>query len=205
MAGQDVGSSYRQYKGILPRFAAQIIDGTILIPIWLALTYATFVAFNAEWYAGMYRDPMRMLWSDFLAGLPSLGTILGGWQVAGDPYGNPLGWLALIYFFAIQFTYFFILEGLKGATLGKRALKMKVARDDGSPCGMRPSLIRNILRFVDFAPYILLPYAVGALFIYGGWPQKKNQRIGDIAAHTVVVDRNWTGSYSESQEEPSQH
>jgi uncharacterized RDD family membrane protein YckC len=35
-----------------------------------------------------------------------------------------------------MFLYFIILEGIVGATIGKMALKMKVVKEDGSPCGL---------------------------------------------------------------------
>jgi uncharacterized RDD family membrane protein YckC len=112
----------------------------------------------------------------------------------GSPYGiagdieefvwgeySETNWLLMVG--TIIFLYFFPLEGFTGTTVGKRILKMKVVREDGSPCTPASSLVRNALRFVDFFPY-LLPYALGAWWIY--WSPKK-QRIGDRAAHTVVI------------------
>jgi uncharacterized RDD family membrane protein YckC len=84
----------------------------------------------------------------------------------------------------LQFVYFTILEGITGTTIGKRAFKMKVVRENGQPCGMRSSLVRNILRFVDAISY-LAPYVVAGFLFVPRSPKK--QRLGDRVAQTVVV------------------
>lgn len=60
-------------------------------------------------------------------------------------------------------------------------MKMKVVREDGSPCRLGPSVIRNILRIVDILPFL---YIVGMVLIARSG---KKQRLGDRVAHTVVV------------------
>jgi uncharacterized RDD family membrane protein YckC len=68
-----------------------------------------------------------------------------------------------------------------GKTLGKRALGLQVRMANGSAVGFVPSFIRNLLRLVDAFP--LLPL-IGLVFILA---TKKHQRLGDLAASTVVV------------------
>ncbi|MFP4116878.1 MAG: RDD family protein [Candidatus Aenigmatarchaeota archaeon] len=79
------------------------------------------------------------------------------------------------------FLYFFLLEGYKGQTIGKMVTGIKVVKDDGSPCDMMASFIRNILRIIDG----MFIYIVGAVIIA---VTDKNQRLGDLAGKTVVVD-----------------
>ncbi len=82
----------------------------------------------------------------------------------------------------LALAYFIVLEATQGATLGKMALGLRVVKTDGSPITWTDSLIRNLLRIIDG----LFIYLVGAIFI---WTSPLKQRLGDRAAHTVVVKR----------------
>ncbi len=83
---------------------------------------------------------------------------------------------------AIPLTYFVVFETLDGGrSLGKRALRMRVVRDNGLPVGFTGSLIRNLLRLIDVLPGA---YLVGLLAVLAS---AGNQRIGDMAAGTLVV------------------
>lgn len=68
-----------------------------------------------------------------------------------------------------------------GATPGKRSLGLRVIADNGTPVTLAASLIRNLLRFVDFLP---LFYGLGltALML-----NRDFKRLGDVAAGTLVV------------------
>lgn len=68
-----------------------------------------------------------------------------------------------------------------GVTPGKKALGLRVLHDDGTPVGWSASLIRNLLRFVDFLPLL---YGFGLVSIL--W-RADFKRLGDIAAGTQVV------------------
>jgi uncharacterized RDD family membrane protein YckC len=80
-----------------------------------------------------------------------------------------LGW-ALYYYFA--------LESGEGQTVGKKLMKLRVVRADGRPAGMREIAVRTILRVVDGVT------VCAALLVTG----QRRQRIGDLAAGTIVVD-----------------
>jgi uncharacterized RDD family membrane protein YckC len=81
-----------------------------------------------------------------------------------------LGW-ALYYFFA--------LESGDGQTVGKRLMKLRVVRANGAPAGMREVAVRTVLRVVD-------NYLIGLIVMLA--TGERRQRIGDLAAGTVVVD-----------------
>ncbi len=81
-----------------------------------------------------------------------------------------LGW-ALYYFFA--------LESGDGQTVGKRLMKLRVVRANGAPAGMREVAVRTVLRIVD-------NYLIGLIVMLA--TGERRQRIGDLAAGTVVVD-----------------
>lgn len=77
--------------------------------------------------------------------------------------------------------YFFLLEASTGRTIGKLALGLEVRTVDGKALGPAAALIRNVLRLVDQLPVL---YAVGLATII---TTKRRQRLGDLAARTVVV------------------
>ena len=69
----------------------------------------------------------------------------------------------------------------RGKTVGKMAARIRVVAADGSPVRFTAVLVRNILRLVDILPGT---YAVGVISIL---VTKRGQRLGDLAAGTVVV------------------
>jgi uncharacterized RDD family membrane protein YckC len=91
-----------------------------------------------------------------------------------------------ITYFVVTIGYSILLEWIwRGQTLGKRVLKIRVIDAEGFR--LRPSqiVIRNLLRVVDLLPAF---YAVGGICCS---LSPKYQRLGDIAANTVVI---YTGS-----------
>ncbi|MFB3827950.1 MAG: RDD family protein [Bryobacteraceae bacterium] len=80
------------------------------------------------------------------------------------------------------FLYYWLLEGIFGATLGKAILGLSVRRKDGAPCRLSSSLIRNLLRIVDGIGAYLVGFLVAIL-------SSSRQRLGDHVAKTVVVTK----------------
>jgi uncharacterized RDD family membrane protein YckC len=77
--------------------------------------------------------------------------------------------------------YYILLEGYLGQTVGKMLLGIKVVReDDGEVPGLAGATIRTLLRIVDGISSYLVAFIT--VLISG-----KNQRFGDMAAHTLVV------------------
>ena len=68
-----------------------------------------------------------------------------------------------------------------GRTPGKRVLGLRVVLADGRPVGLRASAVRNVLRLVEGLPLSYVPAIVSIL------ATSSNQRLGDLAAGTVVV------------------
>ena len=87
--------------------------------------------------------------------------------------------------FIVLFAYFIILEGplVKGRTIGKRALNLRVVKKDQSTIGYGASFVRNILRLIDG----LFFYIIGIILISDN---NLNQRLGDRAANTIVIKEN---------------
>ncbi len=84
----------------------------------------------------------------------------------------------------VAFLYFSLFEGLWGRTPGKFLCGIRVLRKDFSRCSVGAAMLRNLLRIADNMFYFL----VGAVSIGA---TLKWQRVGDLAASTVVV-RNRT-------------
>jgi uncharacterized RDD family membrane protein YckC len=93
------------------------------------------------------------------------------------------GWgIALLTLFAVEWlapAWFEVLW--HGQTPGKRAMGIAVVNDDGTPVRWGAALTRNLLRAVDFLPFL---YGFGLLAMLAS---RDFKRLGDLAAGTVVV------------------
>jgi uncharacterized RDD family membrane protein YckC len=69
----------------------------------------------------------------------------------------------------------------RGQTPGKRAMRLAVLNDDGTPVRWPAALTRNLLRAVDFLPFL---YGAGLVSMLAS---RDFKRLGDLAAGTVVV------------------
>lgn len=126
-----------------------------------AIKIATFLGFNLFFLAG--------------------GSLIdaGGSGSGGVTLGVAV--LSVVWFLII-FGYDVMFETLgNGRTPGKMAAGLRVVRIGGRPVGFMASAIRNILRLVDFLPSF---YVVGMVSVAA---TRLNQRLGDLAAGTVVV------------------
>lgn len=103
-----------------------------------------------------------------LAALGDLGlAMLFGWFVA------PVLGLA----------YFVVFEGLYGYTPGKHVLGLVVVKSDGGNVTVGAAAIRNLLLIVDSLPFF---YLLGIVLLF---VTNENQRVGDLAADTIVVSQ----------------
>ena len=83
--------------------------------------------------------------------------------------------------FVVLWLYFPAFEWLwRGQTPGKRLQGIRVVRTSGQPAGMAPVVVRNLVRIVDA---FLLPF----LALFSMVVTKRGQRLGDLAAGTMVV------------------
>ena len=109
----------------------------------------------------------------------------GGYAKSGDGYTNAgidVGGNAFWLLVALGVGYYIVCEAATGATLGKRLVGIQVVGEDGDPLTFGAAVVRNLLRLVD----ALFFYLVGFLFAA---MSSRGQRLGDRAAHTVVVRR----------------
>ena len=83
-------------------------------------------------------------------------------------------------FFVLAMAYYALMEGYRGQTVGKMLFGIRVVREDGGVPGFKAALVRSLLRVVDG----LFGYLVGFVAVLAS---EKNQRLGDMAARTLVV------------------
>jgi uncharacterized RDD family membrane protein YckC len=94
----------------------------------------------------------------------------------------------VIMVFLVVFAYDVVLETLNnGRTVGKMAAGIRVAGLMGEPVRFVTSSVRNIARIADFLPVF---YLVGTISIVA---TQHDQRLGDLAAGTVVVRDRFPG------------
>jgi uncharacterized RDD family membrane protein YckC len=84
--------------------------------------------------------------------------------------------------FIVFWGYYGLFEAYwRGQTPGKRVMKIRVIKDSGRQITLFESLARNLLRVVDYVPGF---YLVGLITMLSN---KRNKRLGDMAAGTIVV------------------
>ena len=92
--------------------------------------------------------------------------------------------IALILSFLLEWFYPVYFELYKnGQTPGKKNFNLYVTMENASPITPGASIIRNLLRFVDFLPFL---YGFGIISML---LTKRFQRLGDLVAGTVVLHK----------------
>src|SRR5262249_22782148 len=152
---ENVVFGYR-VAGIGSRFLAAIIDSALIVVLEIVVNLALLLV-----VLNLFRESLNSNDNAAIAWL--------------------LGLFGLIAF-AILWGYYIFFELLwNGQSPGKRRMGLRVLRMDGTPITLSESIIRNLVRLVDFLPAY---YGVGVvvMFIDG-----QSRRLGDLAAGTVVV------------------
>jgi uncharacterized RDD family membrane protein YckC len=107
-----------------------------------------------------------------LPGIHAFSKISAQWAVA----------LAVFVVFLLNWGYFTLFEAFwNGRTPGKRVARIRVIQRTGQAIGLFESMARNFVRYIDQFPFF---YAVGVVCVF---VTKQHQRLGDLAAGTLVV------------------
>ena len=117
---------------------------------------------------------LLLFWLFTLVGLTGPSGVLAGWLLA----------LVILVFAFAFLAYFVLLEALNGGrTLGKQMLGIRVVMDTGHPVTPTGAVVRGLFRLLD-CYFPLLPFlpGLGMIFLH-----RRNQRLGDIVAGTIVV------------------
>lgn len=131
--------------------------------------------------------------------LGAIAWYFGGWLLMQKYLKDaldPPGWLLVLVALPPLVLYFFyhpILEiAMAGRTPGKRMAGVRIVTVEGMVPGAGAIVVRNLFRFVDGLP---LMYLVGLVTTI---VTRRNQRIGDLAAGTLLIYDD--GGKSESLE-----
>ena len=90
--------------------------------------------------------------------------------------------IGILMYFVVSIGYAIFFEWYwQGQTLGKKLLRLRVMDEQGLRLQFSQIVVRNLLRSVDSLPG---PYLVGGVV---SLLSKRAQRLGDIAANTIVV------------------
>jgi uncharacterized RDD family membrane protein YckC len=147
-------------------------------------------------------------WAVDLMCIASLATALSYFmillQVVSPSFGAAL---SAIGYFVISVGYGIACEWFwRGQTVGKRLMRLRVVDVEGMRLQFNQIVTRNLLRFVDSLP---ATYLIGGLVC---WFNAKCQRLGDIAANTIVIriprvtepdlDQLLTGKFNSLRQHP---
>lgn len=99
--------------------------------------------------------------------------------------GGAIGVIVLLLLlFAAFYGYPVALETLwRGQTVGKRVFGLRVMTTEGGPVAFRHSVIRALVGTIDF----WIPAPGGFVALVAALTTKNSQRVGDLAAGTIVV------------------
>ncbi|MCB8976701.1 MAG: RDD family protein [Ardenticatenaceae bacterium] len=108
-------------------------------------------------------------------------VFVGGFNNLSSASSIVIALISLISFAFFWGYYIFFEMTWNGSSPGKRQVGIRVIRADGTPITLAESVIRNLVRLIDFLPGA---YGLGlvTMFIDG-----KARRLGDLAANTLVV------------------
>jgi uncharacterized RDD family membrane protein YckC len=126
--------------------------------------------------------------------LVAASVVFGVYHAAGAASEGVLAICVFLVFFVYDVA-FEVLAG--GRTPGKRWTGLRVVRSGGQPVGFVASSIRNLVRLIDLLPGV---YLVGIISIL---VTKRNQRLGDLAADTIVARAPRRATRVEEPEAPA--
>ena len=115
-----------------------------------------------------------------------LGVLIAALIAAAALAGGGAGLLILVIvvggILLLSIAYHVAFEVLaRGRTPGKRWCGLRVVLEGGEPVGLRASAVRNLIRLVEGPIVLYAPAIVSVL------ATRRNQRLGDLAAGTLVI------------------
>lgn len=137
-------------------------------------------AFTIDWHI---RVVLVLAWIFLLYVIGLAGNLVDSEflkTVAGN--NKVIGYLVTLPSLSLYLFYHPVLEAvMKGRTPGKRMAGVRIVTVDGETPSVSAILVRNLFRIVDSLPTMYLVGIGCCLFT------KKQVRIGDLAAHTLLV------------------
>jgi uncharacterized RDD family membrane protein YckC len=185
------------FPGFFMGFFVLIQGGSLVAPLLLAVILSGQMARHrvTDFGAGDQKLPFGSLTRRAFAQLIDSAIEVGPMMIPGflmmssfeDVAMSPQGMLKTFglmglgfVWVAFTFVLFSWTEGRTGWTPGKGLMGIRVVGIDLQPCGFGRALVRNLLKFADGFMNFLVGILVSAL-------SENWQRVGDMAARTVVV------------------
>lgn len=124
-----------------------------------------------------------LAWAVDLACISAASLLLGSiGGLTGLISRDLAGALTALIYFSVSIGYGIAAEWhWRGQTLGKKLFRLRVMDAEGLRLQFNQVVIRNLLRFIDMLPVAYLVGGCVCLFT------RRSQRLGDLAANTVVV------------------
>ena len=138
--------------GIGSRFLAALVDTILILVLLVVVNLPLFLL--AGVLSAALTDEIS-IWAFAISGLISF-TLFWGYYIFFEMIWN-------------------------GQSPGKRWVGLRVIRADGTPITLVETIIRNLVRLVDFLPAY---YGVGVVTMF---VNEQSRRLGDLAAGTLVV------------------
>jgi uncharacterized RDD family membrane protein YckC len=129
--------------------------------------------------AGLATRFMALMIDSIIGSAAAVIAILAAAAIGGDVAAAIVAASAFLVFYVAYHVVFEVAAG--GRTVGKRAAGLRVVKDGGGPVGLRASLIRNLMRLIEGIITMYVPAIIAVL------STRNNQRLGDLAAGTLVV------------------
>ncbi len=112
-----------------------------------------------------------------------VGLSLNGFnEITGDDY--LLNTLLILASLPIVLYHFLSETFMNGQSFGKKIMKIKVVKLDGTQAGVSSYMLRSLLRIIDFQ------ISNGVVALVSVAVSKNSQRLGDMAAGTTVIALN---------------
>jgi len=138
-------------------------------------------------------------------GVPAVLSIVLNFAVQGSLFFGPQfgttsgldGTAAAVtlFLYAFQLVWWIgnlaLLRGIKGSSLGQRAVGLVTVTEDGQVLGGGMGFVRTLLGVVDGAPWCCYLYLVGLITMLSS---KKHQRVADMVVKSFVVDKALLGT-----------
>ncbi len=117
---------------------------------------------------------------DLIIRLILLGALYGLLAVVAPNTVGAIIFLIAVFFAIFGYDIAFEVWG-GGRTPGKRWSGLRVVMVTGQPVGFAASAVRNLMRIIDIYATVFIAGTVSIL------TTKRNQRLGDLAGHTIVL------------------
>jgi uncharacterized RDD family membrane protein YckC len=141
------------------RVVAYLIDGVIIS----AIGFGLFLLFTNSYPKSGFKN----------------GIVIGNTRHAFASGSSNRTWWIVTWAVA-SILLLVVLPGLRGWTIGKLAMGIRVINAEGRPPGIWRSFVREILWIID-------GIAVNLVAFITALATRANQRVGDLVAHTYVV------------------